>query len=50
MRSAQDVIQRPDPVPDPLDRIPDPLEAAKNAAEKSSDLFAVVLLLLALKR
>ena len=49
IRSREDVIQRPDPIMDPLDRLPDPLEAAKSAAQLAL-LVGAVLLLLALKR
>lgn len=50
--NAQDVVQRPDPELDPLDRIPDPLEAAKNAAKDAAKLglLLVVVLLLASRR
>lgn len=48
--SAQDVVQRPAPEKDPLDRIPDPLDAAKNLAGKAEMAFLLVLVLLALKR
>jgi hypothetical protein len=45
--SRADVVQRPEPVPDPLDRIPDPFDAARSAAL----LFALALVLLfAIKR
>lgn len=50
--SRQDVVQRPDPQLDPLDRIPDPLDAAKNAAKDAAKLalLLVVVLLLASRR
>ena len=52
IKSAQDVVERPDPELDPLDRIPDPLEAAKNAAKDAAKLglLLVLVLLLASRR
>lgn len=48
--NVQDVIDRPDEQPDPLDRIPDPLEFAKEKAEQAMLLLAVIVLVLALRR
>ncbi len=50
IQSVQDVIDRPDEQPDPLDRLPDPLEFAKLQAERVALLIAVVVILLALKK
>ena len=50
VQSAQDVVQRPDEPPDPLDRIPDPLEYAKEKAEQAALLLAAIILILALRR
>lgn len=48
--SVQDVVQRPDPVMDPIDRLPDPLDAGKALFGDAKILAVVLLLLLALKR
>jgi hypothetical protein len=50
IQSVQDVIDRPDEQPDPLDRIPDPLEFAKEKANQAFLLAAVIVLILALRR
>jgi len=50
IRSAQDVVQRPDEPADPLDRIPDPLEYAKEKAEQAAMLLGLIILVLALRR
>lgn len=50
IQSVQDVIDRPDEQPDPLDRIPDPLEYAKEKAEQAALLLGAIILILALRR
>lgn len=54
IRSVQDVVQRPDQVPDPLDqidpRLDDVTKFAKEKAEQAAMLLALIILVLALRR